>query len=116
MEGGGNRVDVGRAHNLPLYFVSVTRSLTGSLNPIHAMHACRYSFNAMSMLSIDTVMAAITVARITNTTTLAAASSGLVTAMLVYYRTRTWCMLSICNGILGGECEPGALSPSWHGA
>ena len=55
------------------------------------------------MLSIDSIAAATIVARTTNTTTLAAAASGIAAIILVYYRTKTWNMLSICNGILGGE-------------
>ncbi|GAX83671.1 hypothetical protein CEUSTIGMA_g11096.t1 [Chlamydomonas eustigma] len=61
-----------------------------------------YSFNAISLLNISSVLAATTVARTTNTTTLAAASAGLTALLLVYYHTKTWNMLSVCNGVLGG--------------
>ena len=54
-------------------------------------------------MKVTTVTLAITMSRVTNATTLAAASSGIVTAILVFYRTKTWNMLSICNGILAGE-------------
>ena len=63
----------------------------------------RYSFNAMCLLAIDTAEAANVVARITTTTTLAGASAGVASIGLSYYRTRTYNMLDICVGMLGGE-------------
>lgn len=63
----------------------------------------RYSFNAMCLLAIDSAAAANVVARITTTTTLAGASAGVASIGLSYYRTRTYNMLDICVGMLGGE-------------
>ena len=78
-------------HNPPLY-------LMGSLLLWYGW----FSFNAVSLLQIDTVASANIVARTSSTTVLAAAASGIVTILLVYWRTKTWNMLSICSGVLGG--------------
>jgi len=68
----------------------------------------RFSFNAVNLLSVDTILAANTVARISTNTALAGAASGMVTCLLVYYRTRTWNLLNICMGLLGGRsCKAG---------
>ena len=64
---------------------------------------CRFSFNAVNLLSVDTILAANTVGRISTNTALAGAASGTVTCLLVYYRTRTWNLLNICMGLLGGR-------------
>lgn len=65
----------------------------------------------MCLLAIDTAEAANVVARITTTTTLAGASAGVASIGLSYYRTRTYNMLDICVGMLGGELarEKGGL-------
>lgn len=62
-----------------------------------------YTFNVCSTLSISTAAAANTARRIATNTTLAASSAGVVSIIIVYLRTKSWVMLSICTGTLGGE-------------
>ena len=71
-----------------------------TINIFSLLH--RFSFNAVSLLYVDTATAANTVARTSTNTALAGSASGIVTILLAYYRTKTWNLLSICTGVLGG--------------
>ena len=63
----------------------------------------RYGFNPGSNLRIDNYGDGSTVGRVAVCTTLSAAASGIVSLVLVHHRSRTWDMLSMCTGALGGE-------------
>ncbi len=41
--------------------------------------------------------------RVVVCTTLSAGAAGITSLVLVHYRSRTWDMLSMCTGALGGE-------------
>ncbi|KAL6751395.1 putative ammonium transporter [Haematococcus lacustris] len=61
-----------------------------------------YGFNPGSTLDLQTFSSADIAARTAVTTTLSAGSGGIVALLLVYWRTRTWDMFSMCTGVLGG--------------
>ncbi|GFR49915.1 hypothetical protein Agub_g12023 [Astrephomene gubernaculifera] len=61
-----------------------------------------YGFNPGSNLTIATRAAAIVVSRVAVTTTLSAATAGLVTLFWRYFQSSTWDTVLVCNGCLGG--------------
>jgi hypothetical protein len=61
-----------------------------------------FSFNTGSGLQTSTTLTASTAGRTAVCTALSAAAGGITNSAVAYWRTKTWQMLSICGGILGG--------------
>ncbi len=76
-----------------------------------------YGFNSGSTLGLAPTNYARDAARVTVTTTLAAASSGITSSLITYYVSHKWLPENVCNGIIAGLVSITAgcsVTHPWH--